>query len=261
MAGWAALALAWLASSASTGDAQDSAAVPRHLLALDVSRVQPYQRLYDMIVHERDSSHVVGQREVVFGQSTYGGNPVWMLVETRTGIVPAVETLYVAPNLRPVHWSSALGAARLGAEFVGDSIFGATTTPGGRRSLVLAGRPDLLVSVAMIETLLSLLPLSPEWIDSAAMLAVDAGAGSVIPAELSVIGAEDLFVDSLLARPAWVVALRSDSGNILFWVDQQSGQVHRMQQTLPAHAGSLLEYRIRIPPSTLLAAPPPPPEH
>jgi hypothetical protein len=156
-----AVLLALLLASAHLSAAQDSSAAVRHPLPLDTSRVQPFRRTYDVFVHARDSIVVLGQREVVLSAATYAGLPAWLFVETRTGAVPSIESLYVAPNLKPIHWSSALGPARLGVEFVGDSIYGATTAPTGRRNIVLAGRPDLLVSGAMAEAFLPLLPLAP----------------------------------------------------------------------------------------------------
>ena len=225
--------------------AQDTIASYRHLLSLDISRARSYQRSYDMVVQTADSSRVIGQRDVSFYPSVYAGNPVWLLIETRTGIVPGVESLFVAPDMRPVHWSSALGAGRLSAEFAGDSIFGATTTPMGRRSLLLVGRPDLLVSLAMIEALVPMLPLAPAWSDSAAVLAVDAASGAVLPAELSVIAEEETRVDSVTMRPSWVVSVRAEEGSALFWVDKEGGDVLRVQQQVPAHVGRGMEYRRR----------------
>jgi len=260
VAGRALAALVLLAAVAKGGAAQDTTvAVARHVLPLDVARLQPFRRAYDMIVHSRDTAVVIGQRELTLSPATYAGNPAWMLVENRSGLVPAVETLYVAPDMRPLHWYSAQGAAQLGAEFVGDTIFGAMRAPGGKQSLVVAGRPDLLVTQGMIEALLPLLPLTSDWTDSAGVLAVDMASGTVIPAELSVIGEEEMLVDSVLARPAWVVALRADSRNVLFWVDKENGVVHRIQQPLPLHVGSLLEYRRRPDAATPSPPPPPPP--
>lgn len=235
--------------------AQDTTAAPttpptRHLLALDISRVQPFRRTYDIVVHTRDSTIVLGQRGVALDSASYAGVPGWLLVETRTGVVPAAESLYLAPELRPIHWSSALGPARMGVEFVGDSIYGATTSPMGKQNIVLAGRPDLLASGALVEMLIPLLPLTSTWTDSVGVFAVDATTSAVLPAELAVIGEENLMVDTVTQRPAWVVALRAGPRNVLYWIDKETGAALRIEQTLPAHAGTLLQYRIRWEPGT-----------
>ncbi|MGH7679554.1 MAG: hypothetical protein ACRENU_13880 [Gemmatimonadaceae bacterium] len=257
----ASLALGLLAGAAVAAVAQDTSAVPavpavpaRHMLSVDTSRVRPFRRAYDMIVHTKDSAIVIGQRELALSPATYAGSPVWMLVETRTGIAPAAETLYIAPELRPLHWNASLRGARLGATFVGDTIFGATSAPAGRHSLILAGRPDLLVSQPMIELVLPLLPLATEWTDSAAVLAVDLAAGTVIPVEISVIGEESVQIDSSGAHQAWMVAVRADARTILLWIDRETGDVQRVQQPLPPHVGTMLEYRRR---AEVIQAPPP----
>jgi hypothetical protein len=253
----AVVALTLLLVSTLVAGAQDTTAAPpappvppaplatRHLLALDISRVQPFRRTYDIVVHARDSTIVLGQREVALDSASYAGVPGWLLVEARTGVVPAAESLYLAPELRPIHWSSALGTARLGVEFVGDSIYGATTSPMGRQSIVLAGRPDLLVSGAMVEMLIPLLPLTSAWSDSVGVFTVDAAMSAVLPAELAVIGEENLMVDTVTPRPAWVVALRAGPRHVLYWIDKETGAALRIDQPLPAHIGTLLEYRIR----------------
>ena len=240
-----AISVALMAVMAHSATAQDTAAVMRHLLALDISRVQPFQRTYDMVVRLRDSAVVIGQRDIALSGSAYSGAPAWLLVETRTGLVPSVESLYVAPDLRPLHWSSALGEARIGAEFVGDTIYGAATMQAAKQNLVLNSRPDLLVSSSMLETLLPLLPLTSNWADSVGVLGVDLSASQVVAAELAVVAEEDVAIDSSSSRPTWVIALRSGPHHVLVWVDKESGAVLKSQQSLPAHVGSELEYRLR----------------
>ena len=248
----ASTALALLATVVGNSDAQDT--VPRHVLPIDSARIQPFRRMYDMIVHTRDSAVVIGQREVWLEPATYANAAAWRLVETRTGIVPAAETLYVSVAMKPLQWSAAQGPARIGVTFVGDSIFGALTAPAGKRSMIVTTRPDLVVSQAMLEALMPLLPLSPAWSDSAGVLAVDLATGFVIPSELAVIGEEEVLVDSVAARPVWVVALRAEVRTVLLWIDKENGETLRVQQPVPTHVGTLLEYRRR--PASTAAVPP-----
>lgn len=247
--------VASLTAFAATGSAQDTAQRPRHVLPLEVARLQPFRRSYDIVIQSPDSTFVIGLRDVALMLSTYAGAPSWLLVETRSGAVPSVESLYVAPDMRPIHWSSALGAARLGAQFVGDTIYGATSSPVGRQNIVVRGRPDLLASSAMVEALLPLLPLAVGWVDSVGVLAVDVASASVVPAELIVIGEEDLFVDSMPVRPSWVVALRTEPRYVLFWIDKETGATLRVQHWLYADRGAVLDYRLR---PTAPSGPPPP---
>ena len=238
-------------------EGQDTTSAPvRHLLPIDISRVQSFRRTYDIIVYTTDSAIVLGQREVRLDSAAYAGAPAWLLVETRTGVVPAVESLYVAPDMRPLHWSSTLGSARLGAEFVGDSIYGATTAPTGKQNIVLGSRPDLFVSATMAEALLPLLPLTSTWMDSVGLLAVDLVTTAVLPAEIAVVGEEDLAIDTLTQRASWVVAIRTGSRSVVYWIDKEHGATLRMEQALPAHIGRLVQYRLRADPPP---APPPAP--
>ncbi|HET9453735.1 MAG TPA: hypothetical protein VFO66_05565 [Gemmatimonadaceae bacterium] len=234
--------------------AQDSIAV-RHLLALDVGRLAPFRRTYDVIVHRRDSATTIGEREISLERADQGGTTGWLLVERRSGAVAAAESLFVAPDLRPLRWSSALGTARLAAAFLGDTIMGATTIGTAKQNLLVAGRPDLLVSGAMVELVLGLLPLDEEWRDSAAVLSMGVASRDIVPVELVAVGMEDLLVDSAAMRPTVVVALRSELRSALYWVDMESRAVLRMLQVLPAHVGILLEYRLRSPEIATLQRP------
>jgi len=243
--GRALVALTLLTTLSLLASAQETVGVARHALAVDATRIQPFGRMYDMIVHTRDSSIVIGQREVSLSAATYSNAPMWLLVETRGGPIAVSESLFVTLGLRPAHWSSALGVARLGAEFVGDSIYGAVTTPAGKQNIVALGRPDLLVSASMPEMILPLLPLASTWADSVNVLSVDLGTTQVIPAELAVVGEDSFPLDSSTTQAAWVVALRSGDRHVLYWVDKADGTVLRVQQALPSHVGVELEYRLR----------------
>jgi len=242
-----ALAVLALLLAAGPSGAQDSIQV-RHLLALNVSRLAPFHRTYDIIVHHEGVDTVIGTREVMLEPSELAGAGGWLLVERRSGSVPAADSLFLAPDARPVRWSSVVGAARLAAAFIGDTLVGATTVGSAKVNLLLAGRPDLLVSGSMVELVLGLLPLDADWRDSAAVLAADVSRRVVVPVELTMLGPDEVRMDDLTSRPALVVSLRSERQSVLYWVDAESGAVLRMQQLLPPHVGSLLEYRLRRPP-------------
>jgi hypothetical protein len=248
--------------------AQDTV-VARPLFAVDTARLTPFYRAYEMFVQRNDSLHRLGDRTVAFSRGSYAGSPAWVLVETRSGAVVAAESLFLSPGARPLHWNATLGAARLAMEFARDSLFGATSGPAGKQNIVEAGRPDLVVSTAMMEALLPALALTPLWRDSAGVLTVDHVSSSILPAELVVIGEESLRMpgpqtDSLTqeapTRRAWILALRAPARSVVFWVDRDTGAVLRMQQPLPLHVGSLLEYRLRseTPGAGGASAPPPP---
>ena len=234
------------------GAGQDSTAVPRQL-AIDTSRVRPFQHAYDMIVRRGDSTAVIGERDVTLASATYAGAPAWLLTETRTGLVPSSDSLFLSLQFRPVHWSSTQGLARLGLEFVGDSILGAVTAPMGKQNVLMRGGGALLPSSAFVDAVLTLIPLTFGWTDSVTVASVDVSSHALRAAEVAVIGDEALATDSATTRPVWVVALRSDSSHVLYWVDKDDASVLRVLQSLPTHIGGDLEFRIRPPPPVIPA--------
>lgn len=229
-------------AGSATMRAQDSATVnPRApLLGADTTRMAPFSREYDMFAWIGDSVVSLGSRAIRVDSVVHAGTAAWLIVETRTGAVPAAESLYVSRSMQPVQWTGSVGKARLTVAFGRDSIFGGTTGPGGRQTILLSGGPSLIVSTAMLETLFPLLQWTPYRSDSVQVLVVDHVSSSVIPAELAVIGE-----DSLDARPAWIVVLRAPARSVLFWIDQETGALLRLQQPLPLNGASMLEYRLR----------------
>jgi hypothetical protein len=214
------------------------------LLGADTSRMASFSREYDMFAWIGDSVVSLGTRAIRVDSAMHAGTAAWLIVETRTGAVPAAESLYVSRSVQPVQWTASLGNARLTLAFGRDSIFGGTTGPGGRQTIVLSGGPSLIVSTAMMETLFPLLQWTPYRSDSVQVLVVDHVSSSVIPAELAVIGE-----DSVDARPAWIVVLRAPARSVLFWIDQETGTLLRLQQPLPLNGASMLEYRLRATPA------------
>jgi hypothetical protein len=231
-----------IAGTSRAVDAQDSAAVQptAPLLGVDPFRLTPFVREYDVLAWVGDSVVAVGTRTARLESATRAGNPAWLIVETRTGAVPAVESLYVDAALRPMQWSGSIGNARLSLAFGRDSIFGGTTGPGGRQTIIQPGGRSLVVSTAMLEAVFPGMQWTPYRSDSVHVLVVDHVSSTVIPAELAVIGE-----DSIGTRPAWIVVLRATAHSVLFWVDQDTGALLRLQQPLPLNGASMLEYRPR----------------
>lgn len=227
--------------------AQDSGPV-RHLLWLDLARLQPFAHTYDMCVRFADSTAILGERSVALEPATYAGVDAWLIVETRSGSVPSLDSLVVARDFRPLHWSSTLGPARFVTEFAGDSLLGAVGAGRWRGNVVLATRPDAIATGAMLEAMLPLLPLSATWSDSASVIAVDAASASLLPAEIGVLTVDQL-PDSSGSVPVWVVALRTTRAALVYWVEQATGVPLLIQQALPPPHVGMLEFRLRRPPA------------
>ena len=236
-------ALTLLLAGARVLAAQDSTSSFRDSLPIDLQRLAPFVRHYDIVVESRDSIRIIGQRTLSVQRATFAGAAAWVLVEARTGISTAVDSLFVSPALHPIHWTSTMGAARLGAQFARDSIYGVTTSPGARQNIIMPAPSTLLVSGAMVEVVLSLLPLAAGWTDSVAILAIDPTSAAVVPAQLIAFADEMVTLEGASPRPAAVVALRTDPAFVLFWLDRETGAIVRVQQAL--RGGVFLEYRLR----------------
>lgn len=202
----------------------------------------------DTLVH-RDSIWVhdslsvpIGGRTISAGQATYQGSPAWLLLETRTterGL--ATDSLLVRrDDMRPLHWGATLGPARLSAEFVSDTaLFGATSGPTGRRSVVAAVPPGALISGAMLETMLRLLPLQPGWRDSTVAVSITLGSNLLLPTTLSVVRQESVSVPAG-TFDCWVVDARAAGAETFYWVSRQNPVVVRSIQALPNMGGARL---------------------
>lgn len=190
---------------------------------------------------ERDASTTpLGSRTVSVGAAPYAGSPAWLLLETRIGErIAATDSLFVDPSLHPLHWSAMIGQARLAAEFRGDTAYGATSGPPGRRSIVMAVPPRTIVSAAMIETILRIAPIQVGWEDTVATLSVSLTGASVSPTRMYVVS-EDRVQVPAGTFDCWVVAVQSEGSKGLYWVTKRDPIVVRSTLDVPALGGAQL---------------------
>ncbi|HXD49193.1 MAG TPA: hypothetical protein VN600_10480 [Gemmatimonadaceae bacterium] len=216
----------------------DTSAAPRGF-HVSAGGLHPGQFLYQTVLERDASTTPLGSRTVSTTLMTYGGAPVWLMLETRTGAgIPATDSLIAdSASLQPIHWNSTVGQARLGIEFRGDTAFGATTAPAGRRSIVAAMPAGTIVSPAMLETVLRLVPLQPGWHDSTTTLSVLLGATALLPTQLSVIG-EDRVQVPAGSFDCWVVSVRAASAHGLYWVTKSDPIVVRSAVDVPSLGGA-----------------------
>ncbi len=232
----AAAALLAVATSAVPARAQtpvtDSTIQRSHINA---AALVPGQFIYQTSLERDSGTAVLGFRTVSAAQVPYGGSPAWLLLETRVGDgIPATDSLFAAiGTLSPMHWASTLGGARLGLEFRADSAFGGTIAPAGRRSMIAAVPAGTLVSAAMLETVLRVLPLQSGWEDSTTTLSVSLSASAVLPTRLSVIGEDRVRVPAG-TFDCWVVAVHADPARGLYWVTKRDPIVVRSSIDVPS---------------------------
>jgi hypothetical protein len=208
---------------------------------LDLTQLHPSQFVY-LTTLERDASTVtLGTRTVTVTQATYVGTPAWLLTEARAGDgIPSADSLYVdTGSLRPIHWAATSGSAHLGLEFRGDSAFGGTSAPGGRRSMSVAVPPGTLASAAMLETVLRLLPLQTAWEDSMPTLSITVGSTAILSTRVAVIGEDRVRVPAG-TFDCWVVSIHADQTKGLYWVTKTDPIVVRSTLDVPTMGGAQL---------------------
>lgn len=226
--------------------AQDSA-IARDTTAgrrvpINAMNLRPTQLIYSMVLERDNGSTAIGTRTVDVSRTTYVGTPAWLLVETRsvTG-APAVDSLYAdGADLHALHWSAAQGDAHLVMEFRGDTVYGGTSAPPGRRSATAAVPAGTLVNGAMLENVLRLLPLQPTFEDSTATLSVTLGGMNVLPTRIAVIGDDRVRV-AAGTFDCWVVSVHAgDTARGLYWVTKRDPIVVRSALDVPTLGGAQL---------------------
>jgi hypothetical protein len=243
----AASALVAIATFAALAGAATAAAqVPttdttQHRFRLDATALRPGQFVYETTLERNSTTTVLGSRTVTVSRTTYNSAPAWLLLETRSsdGIPSADSLLTDVAGLHPLHWSSAQGLARLGAEFRGDTAFGGTTAPSSRRSIVSVVPSGTMVNSAMLETALRLLPLQTGWEDSTAALSITLSSTTVVPTRFAVIGEDQVRVPAG-TFDCWVVAVHADASRGLYWVTKRDPQVVRSALDVPSLGGAQL---------------------
>ena len=212
-----------------------------HRLALDASRVQPGQFLYQLSLMRDSTGTPLGEQRFVISTLDYAGTPALLLARNgMEGVALASDSLVVRrDDLRPLHWIATHGLARVAVEFTPDSVFGAMTSPLGKQNIVLPNRADLLVNMMAVDAVVSALPLSTTWRDSASLLVIDAGGSALTPATLAVEGEEHV------TTPAgefdcWIVSVEVERGSERLWVAKQGQFVVRAEQVLPGLGATMV---------------------
>jgi hypothetical protein len=235
------LALAALAiASAVPAQVPTTDSTPRRF-RLDASVLRPGQFVYETSLERNSTTTVLGVRTVTVARTTYNATPAWLLLETRSNDgIPTADSLFTdIAGLHPLHWSSTQGLSRLGAEFRGDTAFGATSAPSSRRSIIAVVPSGTMVSSAMLETALRLLSLQTGWEDSTTVLSITLSSTAIVQTRLSVIGEDRIRVPAG-TFDCWVVAVHADAARGLYWVTKQDPQVVRSALDVPTLGGAQL---------------------
>jgi hypothetical protein len=226
--------------------------------ALDATTLRPTRYSYELALTRDGMTQSLGLQTISFTDAVYGGAPSWLILEARDGGgVAGLDSLVVSRDrLAPLHWGASMGQARLVAEFSRDSLYGATSSPLGRKSLIGAAPRGVIASEGMLDGLLQLAALDVGWSSDATLLVVDLTGTRLLAGRLTVEREEDVTVPAGTFQ-AWVVSLRTGNADKWVWVSKEHRIVVKSSQALAQLNGAVLDrVLVRVDDLTLLPIPP-----
>jgi hypothetical protein len=222
------------------------------VLRPDGSSLAPVVLTYMATLSQGADSRSLGERSVSSRKTTYAGNPAWELVETRgTGANASVDTLVVDfRSLAPFHWGTSMPlagslgqtAARISAEFRGDTIIGVLSSTVGRRNLLTSFPSGSYLTAAHIEAGLRSMPLAAGVRDSISIVSTDVAGMTRINAEIAVIG-EEKVTTGAGSFDCGVVTVSADRGSATYWVSKTDRIIAKITQIVP-ESGEVLTYQL-----------------
>jgi hypothetical protein len=224
----------------------------------DATSLRPTRYSYELSLTRDGMTQSLGLQTISFTDAIYGGAPSWLILEARDGGgVIGLDSLVVSRDrLVPLHWGASIGQARLAAEFSRDSLWGATSSPLGRKSLIGPAPRGVIASEGMLDGLLQLAPLDEGWSSDATLLVADLIGTRLLAARLMVEREEDVTVPAGTFQ-SWVVSLRTGNADKWIWVSKEHHIVVKSSQTLSQLGGAVLDRVLtRVDDLTLLPVPP-----
>lgn len=225
---------------------------------VDATSLRPTRFSYDVTLTRDGMAQPLGAQTITFIGATYAGSPSWLILEARDGGgVPALDSIVATRDrLAPLHWGASMGQSRLAAEFTRDSIYGATSSPLGRKSLVGPAPRGVIASEGMLDGLLQVTPIEVGWTADATLLVADLTGTRLIAGRLTAEREEDVTVPAGTFQ-TWVVSLRTGNGEKWLWVSKEHRIVVKSSQALSQLGGAVLDRALtRVDDLTLLPVPP-----
>jgi hypothetical protein len=220
----------------------------------DGGMLTPLILTYMATVQQGPETRSLGERSVQLSKATYAGLSAWEIVETRgAGVNAAVDSLLVDfLTLAPFHWGATqpmpgaggtqLNAARVAAEFRADTMIGAMSSPGSRRTVVAAIPSAAYVTAAHFEVALRGIPLTAGFHDSTWVMISSVGKTAALPASIHVIGEENILTPAG-TFDCWIVVLATELGRTQYWVSKPDHIVVQSTQVVP-ETGAVLQYQL-----------------
>ena len=225
---------------------------------VDATVLRPARYSYEVAVTRDGIAQPLGLQTISFSDATYAGTPSWLILEARDGggVAGLDSVLASRDRLAPLHWGASIGQARLAAEFTRDTVYGATSSPLGRKSLMGPAPRGVIASEGMLDGVLQLAPIALGWTADVTLLVAELGGTRLVAARLMAEREEEAIVPAG-TFPSWVISLRTGNGEKLLWVSKEYRIVVKSSQTLSQLNGAVLDRSLtRIDDLTLIPAPP-----
>ncbi|MFN2563831.1 MAG: hypothetical protein ABR499_02305 [Gemmatimonadaceae bacterium] len=237
--------------------AQQPSAAPSSLLRVDATGLRSARYSYELAVTRDGIVQPLGSQTISFSDATYAGVPSWLILEARSGAgITGLDSLVATRDgLAPLHWGSSAGPARLAAEFTRDTLYGATSSPLGKRSLVGPAPRGVIASEGMLDGLMQLAPIGYGWTTDATLLVADLTGTRLIAARLVVEREEEVTVPAG-TFPSWVVSVRTGNAEKWLWVSKDDRMVVKTSQALAQLNGAVVD-RVLTRVDDLTLIPPP----
>jgi hypothetical protein len=235
-----------------------ASAVTGQMPTVDATLLRPARYSYEVAVTRDGLTQPLGLQTISFADATYAGAPSWLILETRDGggIAGLDSVLASRDRLTPLHWGASIGQARLAAEFTRDTLYGATSSPLGRRSLVGPAPRGVIASEGMLDGVLQIAPIEYGWTADVTLLVADLTGTRVVAGRLMVEREEEVTVPAG-TFPSWVVSLRTGNGDKWLWVSKEHRIVVKSSQAIPQLDGAVLDRVLtRVDDLTLIPKPP-----
>jgi hypothetical protein len=211
-------------------------------IPVDASALRPGRFIYELALTRDSLTQPFGGQTITFTDATFAGAASWLVLESRSGGgISALDSLVASRDaFHALHWGSTIGQARIAAAFARDSLYGATSSPLGRRTLVGPAPRGAIASEGMLDGLMQLAPIERGWSADATLLVADLTGTRLIAAKLAVEGEEEVTVPAGTFA-SWVVSLRTGNAEKLLWVSKDDRMVVKSSQVLPQLDGAVLE--------------------
>lgn len=196
----------------------------------------------------------LGVRTVTVSESMTGGIPDWLVAESRTGTAIATyDSLHLRrADLTPMRWTARNGVSQLAVSFTTDSMFAALQDYQGRGSFAAGIPPGALITPAMVDRLLALVPLGAGYRSGASLVNIEATGPQAVPATITVEGEEQVMM-GMQSVDCWLVVLRTPSTEKRYWVQKAPQRVVKTERMTTS--GMVTELLQPQPPATPTSIP------